>query len=56
MKRTKKYFLWRFMMGKRQQGKGYGRAAMEKMIEILRGKPQEPAGFMPSLALKRRAR
>jgi len=41
----KRYFLWRFMMDKAHQGKGYGRAAMVKMVEHLRTRPQGPAGW-----------
>jgi diamine N-acetyltransferase len=31
-----RYWLWRFMIDKNQQGKGYGSAALEKIIEYFR--------------------
>ncbi len=33
------YFLWRFMIDRRQQDKGYGRAAMELVIDFVRTLP-----------------
>jgi diamine N-acetyltransferase len=33
------YFLWRFMIANSHQGKGYGRRAMELLIEHVRGRP-----------------
>jgi len=41
----KRYFLWRFMVDKAHQGKGYGRAAMELMVAHLKTMPQGPAGW-----------
>jgi len=31
-------FLWRLMIAGQQQGKGYGRAAMEQLVEMLRAR------------------
>jgi len=33
------YFLWRFMIDGGEQGNGYGRAALEQVIERVRGLP-----------------
>ena len=33
------YFLWRFMIDAQHQGKGYGRRALELLIEHVKGKP-----------------
>lgn len=33
------YFLWRFMIAGDYQGKGYGRRAMEQVIEYVRSRP-----------------
>jgi len=33
------YFLWRLMIAGPQQGKGYGRRAMEQVIEYVRSRP-----------------
>lgn len=33
------YYLWRFMIDARHQGKGYGRRAMELLIEHVKGQP-----------------
>jgi diamine N-acetyltransferase len=33
------YFLWRYMIAADHQGKGYGRAALEQVIEHIRGQP-----------------
>lgn len=35
-----KYFLWRFMIDHRHQGEGYGRRALELLIEHVRGRPE----------------
>ena len=34
------YYLWRFMIDARHQGKGYGRRAMELLIEHVKGQPK----------------
>jgi diamine N-acetyltransferase len=34
-----RYFLWRLLIDARHQGQGYGRAAMDLVIEHLRGRP-----------------
>ena len=39
------YFIWRFMIDKRYQGKGYGREAMEKALEFVRTFPAGPAKY-----------
>lgn len=36
---TSKYFLWRLMIAGPHQGKGYGRKAIEKLIEYVRNRP-----------------
>ncbi|MCL2621342.1 MAG: GNAT family N-acetyltransferase, partial [Defluviitaleaceae bacterium] len=33
------YFFWRFMVDKNHQGKGYGRVALEKIVEEVKTKP-----------------
>jgi diamine N-acetyltransferase len=33
------YFLWRFMIGAEHQGKGYGRQALDRVVEHVRGLP-----------------
>ncbi len=33
------YFLWRFMIDKNHQGKGYGKAAMKLILEYVRNRP-----------------
>ncbi|MBF2007787.1 GNAT family N-acetyltransferase [Chlorogloeopsis sp. ULAP01] len=33
------YFIWRFMIDKNHQGKGYGKAAMQAVIKLLQQKP-----------------
>ncbi|MDR2832281.1 MAG: GNAT family N-acetyltransferase [Streptococcaceae bacterium] len=33
------YYLWRFMIDKAHQGKGYGKMAMEKIVEEVKEKP-----------------
>jgi len=47
---TPQYFLWRLMIAGPQQGKGYGRKAMERLIEYVRGRPRATelkASYMP---------
>ena len=36
---TPRYYLWRFMIDASQQGKGYGYAAMELLIDYVKGLP-----------------
>jgi diamine N-acetyltransferase len=36
---TPEYFLWRMMIAAEHQGKGYGRAAMELLIDYVRSRP-----------------
>jgi len=44
------YFLWRFMIDKNHQGKGYGKAALEQVIKLVRTKPLgEAAWFYTSV-------
>ena len=38
-----RYNLWRFMIDKNHQGKGYGKAAMKEIINYLRTKPKGEA-------------
>ena len=38
-----RYNLWRFMIDKNHQSKGYGKAAMEELIRFLRTKPKGDA-------------
>ena len=33
------YFLWRLMLGAEHQGRGYGRRALELLVEHVRGRP-----------------
>ena len=33
------FYLWRFMIDEAQQGKGYGKSAMELLIELIRSEP-----------------
>ena len=33
------YFLWRFMIDKNHQGKGYGKAALKLILEYVRNRP-----------------
>jgi diamine N-acetyltransferase len=33
------YFLWRFMISAEHQGKGYGRRALELLVEHVKGRP-----------------
>jgi diamine N-acetyltransferase len=33
------YFLWRFMIDKNHQGKGYGKAAMKLVLDYVRNRP-----------------
>jgi len=39
------YFLWRFMIDKNHQGKGYGRQALAQVLDIIRQKPHGSADF-----------
>lgn len=39
------YCLWRLMIDERWQGRGYGRLAMEKIIEYVRSKPLGEAEY-----------
>lgn len=39
----KSYFIWRFMIDKRYQGKGYGRKAMQLALDYVRTLPCGPA-------------
>lgn len=41
----KSYCLWRFMIDKRYQGKGYGRTAMRLALDYIRTKPCGPAEY-----------
>ncbi|MFL5679878.1 MAG: GNAT family N-acetyltransferase [Chloroflexota bacterium] len=34
-----RYMLWRLMIDARYQGRGYGRAAVERVVEYVRGRP-----------------
>lgn len=34
-----RYFLWRFMIDERYQGRGYGRLAIEQLVEYVRTRP-----------------
>jgi diamine N-acetyltransferase len=36
---TGEYWIWRLMIDKKQQGKGYGRAAMQEAIRMLKVQP-----------------
>ncbi len=40
------YFLWRFLIGAEHQGKGYGRAAIELLIDHVRTLPDAKAFFL----------
>lgn len=40
---TPEYYLWRFMIDARFQGKGYGREALQLLFEYVRGRPQGDA-------------
>lgn len=40
-----KYFLWRFMIDAQHQGKGYGRKAMELIIEHVKTRPHAEAFY-----------
>ena len=47
---TPQYFLWRLMIAGPQQGKGYGHAAMQRLIEYVRERPgaaELKASYMP---------
>ena len=34
-----RYFLWRFMIAAEYQGKGYGRAALDRLVDYVRNRP-----------------
>jgi len=34
-----RYFLWRFMIAAEHQGKGYGKAALDRLVEYVRTRP-----------------
>jgi diamine N-acetyltransferase len=34
-----RYYLWRFLIDGRHQGRGYGRAALDRLVEYLRTRP-----------------
>ena len=36
---TPRYYLWRFMIDARYQGYGFGRQAIERLVEYVRGRP-----------------
>lgn len=36
---AREYFLWRFMIDAAHQGKGYGRAALDLVVDHVRGRP-----------------
>ena len=40
------YWMSRFMIDKSHQGKGFGKQAMEKVLELIRTQPQGPAKAM----------
>ncbi|MCL2854620.1 MAG: GNAT family N-acetyltransferase [Defluviitaleaceae bacterium] len=40
------YFFWRFMIDKNHQGKGYGKTALAKVIEMIRTKPLGKANWL----------
>jgi len=40
------YFFWRFMVDKKFQGKGYGKAALAQILDYLRTKPQGDAEYV----------
>lgn len=42
--KAERQFLWRLMIARPHQGRGYGRRAMEKVIEYVRSQPN--AGFL----------
>ncbi len=39
------YNLWRLMIDKREQGKGYGKAAMKRILDFIAGEPCGPAEY-----------
>ena len=44
------YFLWRYMIDKNHQGKGYGKAALQQVINLVRTRPMgEAAWFYTSV-------
>ena len=34
-----RYYLWRMLIDRRYQGRGYGRAALDRLVEYLRTRP-----------------
>jgi len=34
-----RYFLWRFMIAAEHQGKGYGKAALDRLVDYVRNRP-----------------
>jgi len=40
------YFFWRFMIDKKYQGKGYGKAALAQILDYLKTKPQGDAEYV----------
>lgn len=34
-----RYFLWRFMIAAEHQGRGYGKAALDRLVEYVRSRP-----------------
>jgi diamine N-acetyltransferase len=38
--KQRRYFLWRFMIAGEHQGKGYGRAALDRVVEHVRTLPR----------------
>ena len=41
-----RYYLWRYMIDRRYQGMGFGRSAMEQVIEYVRSLPQANELFL----------
>ena len=39
------YFIWRFMIDKKEQGKGYGREAMRLALDFIRTFPRGESGY-----------
>jgi diamine N-acetyltransferase len=40
------YYIWRFMIDKRYQGKGYGKAAMVKVLDLIKTFPHGKANLI----------
>jgi diamine N-acetyltransferase len=36
---TPEYFIWRFMIGEPYQGRGYGRQAIQRLVEYIKTRP-----------------